>query len=83
MLGFLVETIKTQYFGFLGSFGGEGKERERERERENKTLNVFLGLFSFFVLLLNKLFFLISLKSRMVLSYCFMAYVYEDMPIRG
>ena len=50
MLGFLVETIKTQYFGFLGSFGGEGGEgggREK-RERENKTLNVFLGLFFFF-----------------------------------
>ena len=50
---------------------------------EKKTLKVFIGLFSFFFLLLNKLLFLISLKSRMVLFYSFMAYVCENMPIRA
>ena len=45
-------------------------------------MKAFLGLFSFFFLSLNKLLFLISLKSIMVLSYSFMVYVCEDMPIR-
>ena len=48
---------------------------------ENETLNVFLSLFSFSFY--YQMIFLISLKLRMVLSYSFMVYVCEEMPIRS
>ena len=84
MLGFLVETIKNRYLGFLGviDFFLGVEMAWRFLREEKKTLKVFLGLFSFFFILLNKLLFLISLKSRMVLSYSFITYVCENMPIR-
>lgn len=45
-----------------------------------KTLKVFLGSFSF--IWFNKALFLFFLKSRIMIYYSFIAYLYENMPIR-